>query len=66
MRANVAQDITRFFITDDNFARNSDWEILLDRVIKLQDCLLYTSDIDQGLRSSVLAAGEDARDKTHE
>ena len=24
------------FITDDNFARNSDWEILLDRVIKLQ------------------------------
>ena len=37
IRANRAQGINRFFITDDNFARNSDWEILLDRVIKLQD-----------------------------
>ena len=36
IRANVAQGIDRFFITDDNFARNSDWEILLDRVIKLK------------------------------
>jgi Radical SAM superfamily len=37
IRANMAQGIDRFFITDDNFARNSDWEILLDRVIKLKD-----------------------------
>jgi hypothetical protein len=37
IRANIAQGIDRFFITDDNFARNTDWEILLDRVIKLQD-----------------------------
>ena len=37
IRDNRAQGIDRFFITDDNFARNSDWEILLDRVIKLQD-----------------------------
>ena len=37
IRENRAQGIDRFFITDDNFARNSDWEILLDRVIKLQD-----------------------------
>ena len=37
IRANVAQGIDRFFITDDNFARNSDWEVLLDRVIKLKD-----------------------------
>ncbi len=36
IRANVVQGIDRFFITDDNFARNSDWEILLDRVIKLK------------------------------
>ncbi len=36
IRANVAQGIDRFFITDDNFARNSDWEILLDRVIELK------------------------------
>src|SRR5271155_77708 len=37
IRENRKQGIDRFFITDDNFARNSDWEILLDRVIKLQD-----------------------------
>ncbi len=37
IRANREQGIDRFFITDDNFARNSDWEILLDRVIALQD-----------------------------
>jgi len=36
IRANKAQGIDRFFITDDNFARNTDWEILLDRVIKLK------------------------------
>jgi radical SAM family protein len=36
IRANKAQGIDRFFITDDNFARNSDWEILLDRVIELK------------------------------
>jgi hypothetical protein len=36
IRANMAQGINRFFITDDNFARNSDWEILLDRVIELK------------------------------
>ena len=36
IRANKEQGIDRFFITDDNFARNSDWEILLDRVIALR------------------------------
>jgi len=36
IRENKAQGIDRFFITDDNFARNSDWEILLDRVIELK------------------------------
>ena len=36
IRDNRQQGIDRFFITDDNFARNSDWEILLDRVIKLR------------------------------
>ena len=43
IRANRAQGIDRFFITDDNFARNSDWEILLDRVIALQDRRASTS-----------------------
>jgi hypothetical protein len=33
---NHAQGIHCFFITDDNFARNRDWEILLDRMIALR------------------------------
>ena len=36
MRENYAQGIKRFFITDDNFARNSDWEPLFDRLISLR------------------------------
>ena len=36
IRANYAQGIKRFFITDDNFARNHDWEPLFDRMIKLR------------------------------
>jgi pyruvate-formate lyase-activating enzyme len=37
VRANAAQDITRFFITDDNFARNRNWEPILDRLIELRE-----------------------------
>ncbi len=37
MRENYAQGIKRFFITDDNFARNKDWEALFDRLIELRD-----------------------------
>ena len=36
MRANAAQGITRFFVTDDNFARNRNWEAILDRLIALR------------------------------
>ena len=36
IRENYAQNINRFFITDDNFARNRDWEPLLDRLIELR------------------------------
>jgi hypothetical protein len=36
IRENYAQNIRRFFITDDNFARNHDWELLFDRLIKLR------------------------------
>jgi hypothetical protein len=36
VRENYAQGIKRFFITDDNFARNRDWEPLLDRMIELR------------------------------
>ena len=37
VRENYAQGIKRFFITDDNFARNRDWEPLFDRLIELRD-----------------------------
>jgi radical SAM superfamily enzyme YgiQ (UPF0313 family) len=37
VRENVAQGLHSFFITDDNFARNSDWEAILDRLIKLKE-----------------------------
>jgi hypothetical protein len=33
IRDNYEQGIDRFFITDDNFARNRDWEELFDRLI---------------------------------
>ena len=36
VRANVARGITRFFVTDDDFARNRDWEPILDRLIRLR------------------------------
>ncbi|MGB8740708.1 MAG: radical SAM protein [Xanthobacteraceae bacterium] len=37
VRENAAQGITRFFITDDNFARNRNWEPILDRLIELRE-----------------------------
>jgi hypothetical protein len=37
VRANAALGIRRFFLTDDNFARNKHWEVLLDRLIALKD-----------------------------
>lgn len=35
VRANAAIGVNRFFLTDDNFARNRNWEPLLDRLIEL-------------------------------
>ncbi|MEA2491648.1 MAG: hypothetical protein QOH21_3440 [Acidobacteriota bacterium] len=37
VRENVAQGLHTFFITDDNFARNRDWEPILDRLIELRE-----------------------------
>ncbi|HLA94606.1 MAG TPA: radical SAM protein [Pyrinomonadaceae bacterium] len=37
VRANVEQGLHSFFITDDNFARNKDWEIILDKLIDLRE-----------------------------
>ncbi len=37
LRWNYEQGVNRFFITDDNFARNKDWEAIYDRIIKLRE-----------------------------
>ncbi|MGI8468904.1 MAG: B12-binding domain-containing radical SAM protein [Pyrinomonadaceae bacterium] len=37
IRTNVAQGLHSFFITDDNFARNKDWEAILDKLIYLRE-----------------------------
>jgi len=37
VRTNAAQGISRFFITDDNFARNRNWEPIFDRMIELRE-----------------------------
>jgi radical SAM superfamily enzyme YgiQ (UPF0313 family) len=37
VRANVDQGLHSFFITDDNFARNKDWEAILDKLIDLRE-----------------------------
>src|SRR5664279_114206 len=37
VRTNYAQGLRAFFITDDNFARNKDWESILDRLIYLRE-----------------------------
>ncbi len=46
VRANAAQGVTRFFVTDDNFARNRNWEPILDRLIELRE--------EQGFRIRLL------------
>jgi radical SAM superfamily enzyme YgiQ (UPF0313 family) len=37
VRANLAQGVFRFFITDDNFARNRNWEAIFDRLIAMRE-----------------------------
>jgi radical SAM superfamily enzyme YgiQ (UPF0313 family) len=36
LRTNFAQGISHYFITDDNFSRNRDWEPIFDRIIELR------------------------------
>ena len=36
IRQNLAQGVSRFYVTDDNFARNKDWEPILDRLIEMR------------------------------
>ena len=37
VRTNLAQGISHFFITDDNLARNKNWEAMFDRLIALRE-----------------------------
>jgi radical SAM superfamily enzyme YgiQ (UPF0313 family) len=37
IRLNWADGISKFFITDDNFARNREWEAIFDRLIHLRE-----------------------------
>jgi len=47
VRENVAQGVRNFFITDDNFARNRNWESMFDRLIKMRE--------EDGLRFHIVA-----------
>ncbi|HEX7564059.1 MAG TPA: radical SAM protein, partial [Bradyrhizobium sp.] len=49
VRLNWAQGIRKFFITDDNFARNKEWESTFDRLIELRE----RDDIPLGLMIQV-------------
>ena len=48
IRQHYADGIRRFLITDDNFARNKDWEPIFDRIIELRE----RDKIDAAARSS--------------
>ncbi|MCP3971341.1 MAG: B12-binding domain-containing radical SAM protein [Rhodobacteraceae bacterium] len=37
IRANLDQGIIRFFVTDDNFARNQNWEPIIDAIIAFRE-----------------------------
>ena len=37
VRRHYSDGVRRFFITDDNFARNKDWEVTFDRLIHLRE-----------------------------
>jgi len=47
VRENVAQGVHNFFITDDNLARNQNWEAVFDRLIKMRE--------EEGLRIHIVA-----------
>ncbi len=37
VRSNLKQGVARFFMTDDNFSRNTDWEKIFDRLIEMRE-----------------------------
>jgi hypothetical protein len=52
IRSNLQQGVGRFFITDDDFARNSNWEAILDRCIQMREeeglVISFTAQVDVG------------------
>jgi radical SAM superfamily enzyme YgiQ (UPF0313 family) len=46
VRANYAQGVRSYFVTDDDFARNRNWEAILDRIIELRR--------NEGLRINII------------
>ncbi len=42
IRMNLDQGVSWFFITDDNFARNKDWEPIFDRIIEVRESVKGT------------------------
>ena len=47
LRANLDQGVHNFFITDDNLARNKNWESIFDRLITMRE--------DEGLKIQIVA-----------
>jgi radical SAM superfamily enzyme YgiQ (UPF0313 family) len=47
VRVNLAQGVHNFFITDDNLARNDNWEAMFDRLIRMRE--------EEGLRIHIVA-----------
>ena len=52
VRTNLAQGVRSFTITDDNFARNKDWESIFDRLIQMREVekldIKFSIQIDTG------------------
>src|SRR5438045_8275159 len=54
LRANLDQGVHNFFITDDNLARNRQWEPIFDRLIRMRD--------DEGLAIQIVAQDDTMAD----
>ena len=55
VRANIAQGVSNFFITDDNLARNQNWEPIFDSLIRMRE--------EEGLKIRIVAQVDTAAHK---
>jgi radical SAM superfamily enzyme YgiQ (UPF0313 family) len=55
VRANIAQGVSNFFITDDNLARNQNWEPIFERLISMRE--------QEGLKVRIVAQVDTAAHK---